>query len=41
MDDAMGVIVGPETMLSSRDEAFDFETRDAGKLAALYREHVR
>lgn len=33
--------VGTETTLGSRDAAFEFETRDAGALAALYRDHVR
>lgn len=30
-----------ELVLGSRDEAFDFGVRDTGKLALLYREHVR
>lgn len=30
-----------ELVLGSRDEAFDFGVRDGGKLASLYREHVR
>lgn len=33
--------VGAETTLGSRDAAFEFETRDVGALAALYRDHVR
>lgn len=33
--------VGKETTLDSRDAAFEFETRDVGALAALYRDHVR
>ncbi|CAM9501524.1 unnamed protein product [Laminaria digitata] len=33
--------VGTEATLGSRDAAFEFETRDVGALAALYRDHVR
>eukprot|EP00903_Cladosiphon_okamuranus_P015221 g14067.t1 len=38
---AAEVEFGSELMLESRDAAFEFETRDAGALAELYRAHVR
>lgn len=35
------VELATELLLESRNAAFEFETRDAGALAGLYRDHVR
>lgn len=41
MSSAATSAVSDELTLSSRDAAFDHSVRDAGKLAEVYREHVR